>query len=76
MDDRKNAVDQFALQASEVSTIIIKSVYLTKAGVAEGVNKVQLNVVDNNAIYNLAGQKVDASYKGIIIKSGKKYINK
>lgn len=26
--------------------------------------------------YNLAGQKVDANYKGIVIKGGKKYMNK
>ena len=35
---------------------------------------------DNNAtsstLYNLAGQQVSNSYKGIIIKNGKKYINK
>ena len=30
----------------------------------------------NAAIYNLAGQKVDAAYKGIVIKDGKKYIQK
>ena len=30
----------------------------------------------NNAIYNLAGQRVNNSYKGIVIKNGKKYINK
>ncbi len=29
----------------------------------------------DGAIYNLAGQKVDNSYKGIVIKNGKKYIN-
>ena len=29
-----------------------------------------------DAIYNLAGQKVDASYKGIVIRNGKKFINK
>ena len=28
------------------------------------------------AIYNLAGQKVNASYKGVVIKDGKKYIQK
>ena len=28
---------------------------------------------DDNAIYNLAGQKVDSSYKGIVIKNGRKY---
>ena len=30
----------------------------------------------NNLIYNLAGQKVNASYKGIVIQNGKKYIIK
>ncbi len=30
----------------------------------------------NGAIYNLAGQKVNESYKGIVIKNGKKYIQK
>ena len=30
----------------------------------------------NGSIYNLAGQKVNASYKGIVIKDGKKYIQK
>ena len=30
----------------------------------------------NGAIYNLAGQKVNASYKGVVIKEGKKYIQK
>jgi len=36
---------------------------------------VKANITDN-AIYNLSGQKVDASYKGIVIKNGKKYYNK
>ena len=31
---------------------------------------------ENGAIYNIAGQKVAASYKGIVIKDGKKYIQK
>lgn len=30
----------------------------------------------NGAIYNLAGQKVGEDYKGIVIKNGKKFINK
>ena len=33
-------------------------------------------VAGNSAIYNLAGQKVNASYKGIVIKDGKKYLQK
>ena len=31
---------------------------------------------NNNARYNLSGQRVNESYKGIIIHNGKKYINK
>ena len=27
-------------------------------------------------VYNVAGQKVNATYKGIVIKNGKKYLNK
>ncbi|MBQ7415043.1 MAG: hypothetical protein IJV09_06410 [Prevotella sp.] len=34
------------------------------------------NIVKNDVIYNLAGQKVNENYKGIVIKNGKKYIQK
>lgn len=30
----------------------------------------------DGGIYNLAGQRVDDSYKGIVIKNGRKYMNK
>lgn len=30
----------------------------------------------NDAVYNLCGQRVDASHKGIVIKNGRKYINR
>ena len=30
----------------------------------------------NSSIYNLSGQRVDVSYKGILIKNGKKVYNK
>ena len=29
---------------------------------------------ENGMIYNVAGQKVNASYKGLVIKDGKKYM--
>lgn len=37
-----------------------------------------VNAAENNddALYNLAGQKVSAAYKGIVIKNGKKYLMK
>ena len=30
----------------------------------------------NGACYNLAGQKVDSAYKGVVIQNGKKMIQK
>ena len=30
----------------------------------------------NAPVYNLAGQQVNASYKGVVIKNGKKYVQK
>jgi len=50
------------LDGSEDSTTAIQTV--KKANAEDG------------AIYNLAGQKVNASYKGVVIKDGKKYIQK
>ena len=32
--------------------------------------------VQSNVIYNLAGQRVDANYKGVVIVNGKKMIQK
>ena len=41
-----------------------------------GLQSVEASVSDNAPVYNLSGQKVGNSYKGIIIRNGKKYINK
>ena len=47
------------------------------AGTATGINAINAATIDANApAYNLAGQKVDSSFKGIIIKNGKKMIQK
>ncbi len=37
---------------------------------------IPVKAIENGAIYNLAGQKVNETYKGIVIKNGKKYIQK
>lgn len=47
--------------------------YLTGIETIQYVAPVQKFV---DGIYNLRGQKVDASYKGIVIKNGKKYLQK
>ena len=45
-------------------------------GEATGINGVNAEAAADGAIYNLAGQKVSAAYKGIVIKNGKKYLVK
>lgn len=44
---------------------------------ATGISNIESGTEPTNArIYNLAGQQVDSSYKGIVIKNGRKYIVK
>ena len=46
-------------------------------GVTAGLNTIAAdNDNANSPIYNLAGQRVNKSYKGVIIQNGKKMINK
>ena len=41
-----------------------------------GIENVQFEKVQKNKFYNLQGQAVSKDYKGIVIKNGKKYLNK
>ena len=41
---------------------------------AAGISAVKAAKTGNGLVYNLAGQRVDASYKGLVIKNGKKAI--
>ena len=41
-----------------------------------GINDLKVNTVNNGASFNVAGQQVDENYKGLVIKSGKKLIQK
>ena len=45
-------------------------------GAPTAIQMVQVVKAENGARYNLAGQKVDAAYKGIVIQNGKKFIQK
>lgn len=41
------------------------------------INDITIDDADANApVYNLAGQKVSESYKGVVIKAGKKFVQK
>lgn len=59
-----NAAKMFLINLDEDGSTTGISDIATKANAADG------------AIYNLAGQKVGSDYKGIVIKNGKKYLNK
>ena len=43
---------------------------------ATAIQSIEKKAENNGVRYNLAGQKVNASYKGVVIKDGKKYIQK
>lgn len=45
-------------------------------GSSTGISNITTSEADNAPAYNLAGQKVNAAYKGIVIKNGKKMIKK
>ena len=53
-----------------------RNVYLVMADDASGISNVKVTPNTNDAIYNLAGQRVDNKYKGIVIKNGNKMIQK
>ncbi len=42
------------------------------AGDATGIANIEAAKTENGAMFNMAGQRVDGSYKGIVIKNGKK----
>lgn len=55
----------------------IKELAPISAPVPTGINNITTDAADANApAYNLAGQKVGKEYKGVVIKAGKKFIQK
>lgn len=53
--------------------------YVTVANtVTSGINHIgnRPDSVDSDVVYNLCGQRVSAAHKGIVIKNGRKYINR
>ena len=57
------------------------NLFITKILVSRWAEATLINLVNpddanfNSAKYNLAGQKVDSNYRGIVIKNGKKYLH-
>ena len=66
-------------KSGETITPEVKSGYIYKLnGSTTGINDVKVVPADqeNAPVFNLAGQKVNANYKGVVIKGGKKMIVK
>lgn len=75
--------EQYGVDDIEVTKIVVTKVYLTNKTVEElntgtGISSavVASKVNANAPIYNLAGQKVNKSYKGVVIQNGKKFVQK
>lgn len=74
---KKSNVNQIAIQSSAAGTVKVQAVYFcTKdynpsTGISNAVVAPASKVTK---IYNLAGQQVSKSYKGVVIKNGKKYV--
>ena len=47
-----------------------------KKNVPDAIENIEVAKNENAPIYNLAGQRVDKNYKGVVIQNGKKFINK
>lgn len=45
-----------------------------EVGTSTGISSVKAEAAQNGKTYNFAGQQVSDSYKGLVIKNGKKYV--
>ena len=79
----KNAVKQIYVMGNAGATYTLKAAYLAVASATPdaqlgttGIEVVKSVGSDNMVRYNLAGQKVSGSYKGMVIMNGKKFMVK
>ena len=73
----------FKAEANETYYVFAKSTQIGFAGFvftpseASGISDVTVSGNSQKAVrYNISGQKVDASYKGLVIENGKKFVQK
>lgn len=59
-----------------VGTTILKEIEVLEKRNTTDIQSIKVAKSTNNTIYNLAGQKVNTSYKGIVIRNGKKVVTK
>lgn len=72
----KNSVKQIYLQGPAGAQFVLASAYVcvenyVPAGISQAVS---VPAAKSSKVFNLAGQQVGKSYKGVVIKDGKKYV--
>ena len=77
----KHVKNVFLQDQGTASKITVEGIYFGteaayNAAVATGIQGVKTVNAQNGAVFNLAGQRVDANYKGVVIMRGKKIILK
>ena len=69
-------VNQAALQTSDATTLKVSAIYLVKPGGESGMENIKVLETLNGIRYNLSGQRVSDTYKGVVIQNGRKFIQK
>ena len=72
MNNQKVVVSGYLMYVNSKYVYVVA----TKVNLATNINTIKANTDVNAPVYNLAGQQVEKSYKGLVIKNGKKVINK
>lgn len=72
----KNSVKQIYLQGPAGAKFVLADAYVcVKDYVSTGISQtVAAPAVKSSKVFNLAGQQVGKSFKGVVIKNGKKYV--
>lgn len=72
----KNSVKQIYVQGPAGAQFVLASAYVCVTGyVPAGISQaVAVPAAKSSKVFNLAGQQVGKSYKGVVIKDGKKYV--
>jgi len=72
MNNQKVVVSGYLMYVNSKYVYVVA----TEVNLATNINTIKANTDVNAPVYNLAGQQVEKSYKGLVIKNGKKVINK
>ena len=72
----KNSVKQIYIQGPAGAQFVLADAYVcVKDYVATGISQtIAAPAAKSSKVFNLAGQQVGKSFKGVVIKNGKKYV--